>query len=127
MSSAITAGIRVDVRPQFWPERSNAQQGLWAFTYTIRITNLGTERAKLLRRHWHILDGNGRAEEVEGEGVVGKQPDLAPGETFEYTSWVPLPTPIGTMRGTFHMRRPDGSTFEAEVAEFVLRQEQALH
>lgn len=125
MSVATTEGIRVEVTPSFWPERSLG--GMFAFTYSIRITNVGDRPARLRRRHWIIQDGVGRTEEVEGEGVVGKQPHLAPGETFEYTSWVPLVTPIGTMKGTFLMEREDGATFQAEVAEFVLAVESALH
>lgn len=127
MPSATTQGIRVTVRPAFWRERSSPTTGLYAFTYTIRIENVGELPARLLRRHWFIQDGNGRTEEVEGEGVVGQQPHLALGESFEYTSWVPLSTPIGTMRGTFLMSRDDGSLFEAEVPEFVLTQPEALH
>ncbi|AKU92501.1 Co2+/Mg2+ efflux protein ApaG [Vulgatibacter incomptus] len=127
MSIAVTQGIRVQVRPAFWSERSDAARGIYAFTYTIRISNEGEGPARLRRRHWFIQDGVGREEEVEGPGVVGKEPNLSPGETFEYTSWVPLQTPIGTMRGTFTMERPDGSTFEAEVAEFVLALPDALH
>jgi len=127
MSVAITEGIRVEVHPAYWAERSAPEQGRFAFTYTIRITNEGDRPAQLLRRHWIIRDGAGGVDEVEGEGVVGKQPRLAPGESFEYTSWVPLPTPIGAMGGTFLMVRPDGAQFRAEVAEFVLAQRQALH
>ena len=127
MSVATTEGIRVEVQPAYWAERSAPDQGRFAFTYTIRITNEGDRPAQLLRRHWIIRDGTGGVDEVEGEGVVGKQPRLAPGESFEYTSWVPLPTPIGTMRGTFLMVRPDGTQFRAEVAEFLLAERQALH
>lgn len=125
MSVATTEGIRVEVTPSYWPERSLG--GMFAFTYAIRITNVGDRPARLRRRHWIIQDGVGRTEEVEGEGVVGKQPNLSPGESFEYTSWVPLGTPIGTMKGTFLMEREDGETFKAEVAEFVLAVESALH
>lgn len=127
MSVATTQGIRVEVTPEYWTERSDPTRGIYAFTYTIRITNLGDGPAQLLRRHWTIQDGAGGTEEVEGEGVVGKQPRLLPGESFEYTSWVPLRTPIGTMRGTFQMERPDGTRFDAEVAEFVLALREALH
>ncbi len=127
MSTVTTEGIRVIVRPEFWTERSDAAKGLFAFTYTVRITNVGDQPAQLLRRKWIITDGAGHVEEVEGDGVVGKQPHLAPGETFEYTSWVPLPTPIGTMKGEFVMVRPNGVSFAAAVAEFVLTQPHALH
>jgi len=127
MPSATTEGIRVSVRPAYWKERSSPATGLYAFTYTIRIENLGEAPARLLRRRWVIVDGHGRQEVVEGDGVVGQRPYLAPGETFEYTSWVPLRTPIGTMRGAFLMIRDDGRTFLAEVPEFVLTQPGALH
>lgn len=127
MSIATTEGIRVMVRPAFWKERSSQAQGLFAFTYTVRISNVGDQPAQLLRRKWIITDGAGNVQEVEGDGVVGKQPHLAPGESFEYTSWVPLPTPIGTMKGEFIMVRPNGVSFPAEVAEFVLTQPNALH
>lgn len=127
MSAATTEGIRIEVQPEFWSERSAPEQGRFAFTYTITITNVGDQPAQLLRRHWLIRDGAGEVEEVEGEGVVGKQPRLGPGECFEYTSWVPLGTPIGTMHGTFLMERPDGTQFRAQVPEFVLALRQALH
>jgi ApaG protein len=127
MSTATTQGIRVTVRPSYWRERSNPANGLFAFTYTVRIENVGEAPARLLRRHWIITDGTGEREEVEGPGVVGEQPRLAPGESFEYTSWVPLPTPIGTMYGSFLMARDDGEAFSAEVAEFVLTQPGSLH
>ena len=127
MSVAITEGIRVEAEPAYWEENSAPAQGRYAFTYTIRISNLGLLPAQLLRRHWIIQDGTGAIQEVEGEGVIGKQPILTPGDRFEYTSWVPLRTPIGTMRGTFLMVRPDGTRFRAEIAEFVLAEPGALH
>ncbi|WP_373047273.1 Co2+/Mg2+ efflux protein ApaG [Vulgatibacter sp.] len=127
MSVATTEGIRVEVQPEYWEERSAPEQGRFAFTYSVTISNTGSEPAQLLRRHWKIQDGTGEVQEVEGEGVVGKQPRLGPGEFFEYTSWVPLATPIGTMRGTFLMERPDGTQFRAEVPEFVLTVAHALH
>ncbi|HEY0840534.1 MAG TPA: Co2+/Mg2+ efflux protein ApaG [Vulgatibacter sp.] len=127
MSTATTEGIRVTVRPAFWEERTSAANGLFAFTYTVRISNVGDQPVQLLRRRWVITDGAGNVQEVEGDGVVGKQPHLSPGETFEYTSWVPLPTPIGTMKGEVLMVRPNGVSFAAQVAEFVLTQPHALH
>jgi ApaG protein len=127
MLAATTEGIRVSVKPAFWPERSEPVRGLFAFTYTITIENVGELPAKLLRRHWIITDGTGKVEEVEGPGVVGQQPFLPPGEKFEYTSWVPLSTPIGTMKGSFFMVRPDGGAFLAEVPDFVLAQPGSLH
>lgn len=127
MSSTVTEGIRVTVKAQYWPERSSPEAGQWAFTYTVEISNEGTEPAKLERRHWIITDANGKVEEVRGEGVVGKQPRLNPGERFEYTSWAMLRTPFGTMRGSYLMVRPDGKRFEAKIAEFALTQPHGLH
>ncbi len=127
MSSTVTEGIRVTVKAQYWPERSSPEAGQWAFTYTVEISNEGTEPAKLERRHWIITDANGKVEEVRGEGVVGKQPHLGPGERFEYTSWAMLRTPFGTMRGSYLMVRPDGKRFEAKIAEFALTQPHGLH
>lgn len=127
MSSTTTDGIRVTVKPAYWPERSSPEAGQFAFMYTVEIANLGTEPAQLHSRHWVITDANGRVEEVRGEGVVGKQPRLAPGERFEYTSWAMLRTPFGTMRGSYSMVRPSGERFEAKIGEFVLSQPHALH
>ncbi len=127
MSSMTTEGIRITVKPSYWPERSTPQSQQFAFMYTVEITNVGSEPAQLRRRHWLITDANGRVEEVKGEGVVGKQPHLAPGERFEYTSWAMLRTSFGTMRGSYFMVRPDGREFEARIAEFALTLPNALH
>ncbi len=127
MSVAVTEGLRVQVKPKFWPERSAPDNGQWAFTYTVTVKNEGTRAATLRARHWVITDATGRVEEVRGEGVVGKQPRLEGGETFEYTSWAMLRTPFGTMRGEFVMERVDGSRFEAKIAEFPLTQPNALN
>lgn len=127
MTSTTTEGIRITVTPAFWPERSAPEAGHFAFTYTVEIANVGTLPAQLRSRHWIITDANGRVEEVKGEGVVGKQPNLAPGERFQYQSWAMLRTPFGSMRGSYFMRRPDGSSFEARIAEFALTQPHALH
>jgi ApaG protein len=127
MSTSTTDGIRVTVKPAFWPERSQPQSGQFAFTYTVQIANVGTAAAQLRSRHWIITDGNGRVQEVRGEGVVGKFPHLAPGETFEYTSWVMLGTPYGSMRGTYAMERPDGKKFDARIAEFAVTMPNSLN
>lgn len=127
MSTVTTEGIRVTVKPAYWPERSSPETNHFAFMYTVEIANVGSEPARLLRRHWLITDANGRVEEVRGEGVVGKQPRLEPGERFEYTSWAMLRTPFGTMRGSYAMVRTDGRAFEARIAEFALTQPHALH
>jgi ApaG protein len=120
VSTALTAGIRVQVRSEFRSDRSQPSAGRWLFSYTIRISNEGQAPAKLVSRHWIITDANGEREEVIGDGVVGQQPLLASGESFEYTSFCVLKTPHGSMRGTYQMAREDGSRFEAEVAPFSL-------
>lgn len=127
MSIAVTEGIRVQVKPAFWPERSAPDSGQWAFTYTVTVKNEGSREATLRARHWVITDATGRVEEVRGEGVVGKQPRLEPGQSFEYTSWAMLRTPFGTMRGEYVMERADGTRFEAKIAEFPLTQPNALN
>ena len=127
MSESITEGVRVIVKPAFWPERSSPEQNQWAFTYAVTVVNEGTRAATLRARHWVITDASGRVEEVRGEGVVGKQPRLEPGDSFEYTSWAMLRTPFGTMRGEYVMERGDGSKFEAKIAEFVLTMPNALN
>jgi ApaG protein len=128
MSSVTTTdGVRITVKPAYWPERSSPEAGQFAFMYTVEITNMGQQAAQLRSRHWIITDANGKVEEVRGEGVVGKQPRLEPGERFEYTSWAMLRTPFGTMRGSYFMVRPDGAQFEAKIGEFALTQPHALH
>ncbi len=127
MSNAVTEGLRVTVKASFWPERSAPDNNQWAFTYAVTVVNEGTRVATLRARHWVITDANGRIEEVRGEGVVGKQPRLEPGERFEYTSWAMLRTPFGTMRGEYVMERADGAKFEATIGEFALTQPNALN
>jgi len=120
-SKTVTEGIRVEVESQFLPERSDPSKGEWFFIYTIRITNEGTGAAQLVSRHWIITDGTGWVEEVRGPGVIGQQPVIEPGTSFEYTSACPLKTPFGTMHGTYQMvRLPGGEQFEAEIAPFAL-------
>ena len=127
MSSTVTEGIRVTVSPTFWPERSAPESGQFAFSYAVQIANEGTAPAQLRSRHWIITDANGHVEEVRGEGVVGETPRLGPGERFEYRSWAMLRTPFGTMRGSYTFLRPDGSTFQARIAEFALTKPNALN
>ncbi|MDP1826737.1 MAG: Co2+/Mg2+ efflux protein ApaG [Archangium sp.] len=127
MSNTETEGVRVIVKAAFWPERSSPDNNQWAFTYAVTVKNEGTRAATLRARHWVITDANGRVEEVRGEGVVGKQPRLEGGDSFEYTSWAMLRTPFGTMRGEYLMERIDGSRFEAKIGEFVLTQPNALN
>ncbi len=126
-SEAVTRGIRVKVRSFFVPERSAPDEGQWFFAYRIAITNEGSEPAQLLSRHWIITDGNGEVEEVRGPGVVGEQPLLAPGESFEYTSACPLPTSVGSMSGTYQMVTDAGEAFDADIAPFTLGEARTLH
>lgn len=120
MSEAVTEGIRITVRSMYVPERSNPTASYWFFAYEVTILNESDEPAQLLTRHWIITDGDGKVEEVIGEGVVGETPHLAPGEAFTYTSFCPLRTEVGTMHGTYGMIRPDGREFDATIAEFTL-------
>lgn len=109
------------------PEQSDAATGRHAFAYTVSIRNTGDITAQLIARHWIITDANGHTEEVRGLAVVGHQPLLKPGETFEYTSWTRLATPQGTMRGTFFCMTEDAHPFDAPIAEFGLTLASALH
>ncbi len=118
MSTAVTQGIQVEVQSAFRPERS--EPGRFLFTYTVRISNRGERAAQLVSRHWIITDATGQRQEVVGDGVVGQQPLLSPGEHFEYTSFCVLETPHGSMRGTYRMQREDGASFDAEIAPFPL-------
>lgn len=126
-SEALTSGIRVQVRSQFVPERSDPDENEWFFAYTIRIANESDRTAQLLSRHWVITDGNGKVEEVRGPGVVGKQPILGPGEDFEYTSACPLKTSFGVMEGTYQMVSPDGEHFDVRIAPFSLSEPYAIN
>ena len=120
MPEAVTRNIRVKVESEFAPARSNPQQKQWFFLYTIRLTNEGRETVKLLSRHWIITDAMGVVREVRGPGVIGKQPVLEPGESFEYTSGCDLPTPFGSMRGTYQMVTRGQEHFEIEIPMFTL-------
>jgi ApaG protein len=126
-SEALTSGIRVFVRSQYVSERSRPELGEFFFAYTILIENRSRERVQLVSRHWVITDAEGHQEEVRGPGVVGEQPVLDPGESFQYTSACPLRTPFGAMRGTYQMVRPDGTRFDAEIATFRLAQPYAVN
>jgi ApaG protein len=126
-SEALTRGIRVSVVSQYVPERSRPAAKQWFFAYTITIANEGAEIVQLRTRHWIITDGDGRVEEVRGDGVVGEQPVLAPGQTFTYTSGCPLQTPFGTMRGTYQMVSQRGEEFDVRIAEFTLSEPYTVH
>jgi ApaG protein len=120
MYKAVTRGISVAVTPRFMPEESSPADGRYFFAYSVEIINLGLERVQLRTRYWTIIDGNGRTQEVRGTGVVGQQPTLGPGESFNYTSGCPLPTPSGTMHGSYLMEMASGETFSAEIPAFSL-------
>lgn len=119
-SSACTQGIQIDVDPSLDAEHSDADDSRFMFNYRIRVRNGSDQRVTLLSRHWIVVDANGLRHEVEGDGVVGQQPDIAPGSEFVYTSFCPLTTPWGTMEGSYLMEREDGSQFRAQVARFYL-------
>lgn len=119
--------IDVSVRTAYLEEQSTPDSDRYVFAYTITIANSGTVPARLLTRHWIITDANEKVQEVSGEGVVGQQPYLAPGMTFEYTSGAILETPVGTMRGSYRMLADDGASFDAEIPVFTLSMPRTLH
>ena len=127
VSEAVTNGVRVEVMSQHSLENSRPSQGEWVFQYTVRITNQSSETVQLLSRHWIITDAADHVEEVRGPGVVGAQPVLAPGESFKYSSWCPLKTPTGMMRGAYQMVGPGGKQFDIEIAPFALRARYTVH
>jgi ApaG protein len=127
VSTATTDGIEVSVASEFRPDRSMPAQGRYLFTYTVRIVNVGSSAARLVSRHWIVTDARGEREEVTGDGVVGQQPHLAPGQSFQYTSFCVLRTPLGQMLGTYTMSRDDGTRFEAAIAPFALAVPAALN
>ncbi len=120
MYRAVTRKIEVTVTPHFSAERSSHANGYYFWTYTIDITNLGGETVQLKTRHWRITDALGRLQEVKGPGVVGEEPVLEPGDSYEYTSGVPLPTPSGFMTGSYGMITTDGEHFDIEIPAFSL-------
>jgi ApaG protein len=119
--------IAVSAQTQFLDEQSDPANGRYVFAYTITIRNTGNIAAQLISRHWLITDAEGDVQEVRGLGVVGHQPLLQPGESFEYTSGSAIGTPVGTMRGSYHMTAEDGSQFEAAIPEFTLAIPRVLH
>jgi ApaG protein len=119
-SNAVTEGIRVTVQSLYLADQSSPSHERYVFAYTVAIANEGAQPAQLKTRHWIITDSRGAIEEVRGDGVVGEQPRLAPGEVFQYTSGCVLTTPVGTMHGTYRMWRDDGTFFDAVIAPFSL-------
>lgn len=126
-SEATTDGVRVRVRARYAPDQSEPLHQRWMFLYTITISNEGAETVQLISRHWVITDASDQVQEVKGLGVVGRQPTLAPGESFEYTSGCPLGTPFGSMEGTYQMATSGGRRFDAEIAAFALSGPYTLH
>ncbi len=127
LSEAVTNNVSVEVLSQYSAENSHPQQGEWVFQYTVRITNKGADTVQLISRHWIITDAAEDVSEVKGPGVVGEQPVLAPGESFQYSSWCPLKTPVGTMRGIYQMVRVNGEKFDIEIAPFALKARYTVH
>lgn len=119
--------ISVTVTPQYLPDQSDPPRQQYVFAYTVRITNNGKQAAQVVSRHWVITDGSQKTQEVRGLGIVGQQPLLGPGESFEYTSGCPLPTPVGTMRGSYHCVGENGIPFDVPIQEFVLAVPRTLH
>jgi ApaG protein len=126
-SEAMTKGVRIEVTSRYVAERSAPEDGEWFFAYTVRITNEGSESVQLISRHWIITDAEGRQQEVKGPGVVGEQPTLRPGESFEYTSACPLSTSIGAMQGSYQMVTSGGDRFDATIAPFTLSEPYAMN
>ena len=126
-SDAVTQGIRVRVRSQFLPDHSNPKERRWMFSYTVTITNEGSEPVTLLARHWVITDATGNVEHVRGPGVVGYQPHLTGAQSFTYTSGAILRTPHGLMQGEYLIERADGTRFDASIAAFALATPESIH
>ena len=127
MPETVKHDIDVAVRTAYISAQSSPENNRYVFAYTVTITNSGTVPAKLLTRHWIITDSNEKTQEVRGEGVVGEQPYLAPGMSFEYTSGTILETPVGVMRGSYQMVADDGTRFDAEIPAFTLSVPRTLH
>ncbi|MDC8011484.1 Co2+/Mg2+ efflux protein ApaG [Tahibacter soli] len=127
MSSKQPYDIEVQVAARFLDEQSRPADNRYVFAYTIKIRNLGEITAQLLSRHWIITDGNGKVQEVTGDGVVGEQPRMRPGEDYEYTSGAVLETSVGTMRGSYRMVAEDGTEFDAAIPQFTLSIPRTLH
>jgi len=118
--SAETRGLMIRVSVSFLPEQSEPSSGRWFWAYHIRLENGGTQEVQLLTRRWVITDGRGARHSVEGEGVVGEQPVLAPGQSYDYVSGCPLDTPMGSMEGSYQMIGADGEIFDARIPRFQL-------
>jgi ApaG protein len=127
MNTSLTHKIRVDVSTSYVDDQSKPDESRYVFSYTITIHNEGTVPAKLLTRHWVITDANGKVQEVRGDGVVGEQPHLQPGQGFRYSSGAVIETPVGAMQGSYQMMADDGARFDAQIAPFRLAKPGLLH
>ena len=127
MYERITRGIKVIVRPQYLEGQSKPDEGQFMWAYTIVVENHGRETVTLRTRYWKITDANGKVQEVRGDGVVGEQPRVRPGEDYQYTSGAVLETAVGTMRGSYQMLSEDGTRFDAAIPEFTLSVPRTLH
>lgn len=127
MTDSPDYALAIDVATRYLDDQSEPEQDRYVFAYTIRIRNAGSVPARLLGRHWVITDANGKVEEVDGEGVVGEQPWLQPGEAFQYTSGAVLETDLGTMEGRYEMLADDGTRFDAAIPAFTLTVPRTLH
>jgi len=127
MSDTTTHGIRIQVRSEFDRERSSPRDNSYVFQYHVRIQNVGSDTAQLISREWIITNADGEVERVKGPGVIGEQPVLAPGGSFEYTSFCPLKTNVGSMHGSYQMVTKDGERFDAIIAPFTLAVPNALN
>jgi len=127
MSEQERYSITVAVQTQFLQDQSAPDDNRYAFSYTIRIENIGAVAARLISRHWIITDANGKVQEVRGDGVVGENPWLRPGDDFQYTSGAVLETSVGTMRGSYHMLADDGRRFDAAIPQFTLSIPRTVH
>ena len=127
MQTDVSEGIQIDVETLYVESESDPQKNRFVFAYTITIRNVGDTPARLMTRHWVIRDANGKVQEVQGDGVVGEQPHLKPGEGFQYTSGTMLETSMGTMGGSYQMVTDDGSVFKAPIEDFLLSAPRTLH
>jgi len=127
MSTDPKHDIQVTVKSYYIKEQSDPDNDLYVFAYTVNIHNSGTVAAKLISRHWIITDADGNEQEVRGDGVIGEQPYLSPGDSFEYSSGTHMDTPVGSMYGTYQMQADDGINFDAEIPAFTLALPTALH
>ena len=127
MSDTTTRGIRIQVKTTYLSDRSSPRDSQYLFAYQVRISNVGAETAQLVSREWIITSAEGDVERVKGPGVVGEQPVLPPGGAFEYTSYCPLKTPVGSMQGSYQMVTAEGEQFDAQISPFTLAVPHALH